>query len=133
MNDDKVFRLEVYPRITYENLEGKLVTEFEENDVLALLLANGTVFLNNHWWRKDFTEEQKQLFSINLNVNDIFGPCADAEEVLYNEFEDLYEHYEKDPDYGVVIWCAKKRKMLPRPRICNCIVEQGIWNLENLF
>ncbi len=130
------YAVELVLRVSYTGLDGNLKTDFEENDVLALLLSSGVVFLNNHWWEDDFTEAQKQLFSINVNVNDCFWPAADAEEIGYNELEDLFKHWEKDPDYGPVVFVAKKRKMMPRNRVLESIKQDGIWDLEiefNLF
>lgn len=123
----------LHPRVTYETLEHEIKTDFENSHALALLLAHEVVFINNHWWEKDYSEEQKRLFSINLIVNECFCYGSDAEEVFYDELEDLYNHYEKDPDYGIVVWCAKKRKTLPLPGICKWIKSRGIWNLENII
>jgi hypothetical protein len=128
---DQEYNINVSPWTTYTTAAGETKTEFEENDALALLLSHQVLFINNHWFEKEFSEHQKQLFSINLNVNDCFNYGADAEEVLYSEFEDLFKHYEKDPDYGPIVWCAKKRKMKPLPGICKWIAHHGIWNLDN--
>lgn len=131
LEEDPSYTVTLIPRITYTTLSGELKTEFEDNDVLALLLHEGIVFLNNHWWREDFTEEQKQLFSINVNVNDGFGyACADCEGIGYNELEDLFNYWEKDKDYGPLVFVAKKRKMLPLKSWCDKINKIGVWNIE---
>lgn len=130
LEEDPSYNVTLIPRITYMGLDGELKTDFEENDVLALLLSEGIVFLNNHWWREDFTEEQKQLFSISVNINDVFGPGADAEEIGYNELEELFNYWEKDPEYGPLIFVAKKRKMLPMKFWCDKINKIGVWNIE---
>jgi hypothetical protein len=82
---------------------------FDECKALAMLLNNEIVFINNHWWRNDWPEDAKKTFSINCNCNDIFAwACADAEEVEYDELQDLYDHVSKDPALGAAIWCIKK-------------------------
>lgn len=128
--EDPSYTVTLTPRMTYMGLDGEIKTDFEENDVLALFLSEGVIFINNHWWRKDFTEEQKQLFSINVNVNDVFGPGADAEEIGYNELEDLFNHWVKDKEYGPIVFVAKKRKMLPMKFWCDIINKLGVWNIE---
>lgn len=128
---NSTYKVILTPRFTYNTIDGNLKTDFEDNDALALLLSEEVVSINNHWWEKDFTEEQKQLFSINVNVNDCFYPGADAEEIGYNELEDLFNHWEKDKDYGPVVFVAKKRKMMPRIRVCEWILKAGIWDLKN--
>ena len=128
--EDPSYTVTLTPRMTYMGLDGEIKTDFEENDVLALFLSEGVIFINNHWWRKDFTEEQKQLFSINVNVNDVFGPGADAEEIGYNELEDLFNHWQKDSEYGPIVFVAKKRKMLPMKFWCDIINKLGVWNIE---
>jgi hypothetical protein len=128
--EDPSYTVTLTPRVTYTGLDGEIKTDFEVNDVLALLLSEGVIFVNDHWWRKDFNEEQKQLFSINVNVNDGFACCADCEEIGYNELEDLFNHWEKDFEYGPLVFVAKKRKMLPLKYWCGIINNLGIWNIE---
>jgi hypothetical protein len=104
---------------------------FEPEKALAYLLADEQVFLNTHWWKKEWSEEQKNLFSINVNCNDIFAwACSDAEEITYSDLEGLWWHYKLDPLFGTAVWCIKRRKQLPQPPVYRNIKEQGIWNLE---
>jgi hypothetical protein len=58
--------------------------------------------------------------------------AADAEEVLYSELEDLYEHYHKDPVWGTAIWCIKKRGFMPQKHVEMIIREAGVWNLDEM-
>jgi hypothetical protein len=117
------------PTFSYKSLDNKDVVKFQKDEALAILLAKQIVFTNDHWWEKEFNDRQKDLFSINLNVNDCFCHGADAEEVLYSELQSLYEHYEIDPLYGPLFWCAKKRKTRPFKNIC---VNMTAWNLEEI-
>ena len=107
--------------------------EFDENSALALLFLNEVIFPNDHWWRDDFFEEQKKLFSINMNCNDVFAwGCADAEELLFSELQDLYDHWDKDPYWGPAVWCCKKRKELPQKPAYDSIMARGVWNLGEM-
>ena len=128
--NDKVYKLHLTPHINYETSNGEIKTDFDDLAALALLMAEGVVFINNHWWEKEFSENQKRLFSINVNINDCFGPGSDAEEIMYDELEDFFNHWERDNINGVIIWVAKKRKMMPLPYICKWIKEKGIWDLQ---
>ena len=106
---------------------------FEENMALALLLINSVIFLNDHWWKKDWPEDAKAKTSLNVNCNDIFAwGCADAEEMDYEDLESLYDHYIKDPMFGSAVWCIKKRKQMPQPPVYKDIQKAGIWNLDEL-
>ena len=100
---------------------------------LAILLIKEIIFLNAYWWKKEWTEEQKRITAIFANVNDVFyWACADAEEVLYDEIEDLFEHWEKDNIHGPVVWACKKRNMLPQKPVYDSIMKGGIWNLDEM-
>jgi hypothetical protein len=106
---------------------------FESEKALAMLLNNEVVFLNNHWWEKEWPEEAKQTFSINCNCNDVFAwGCADAEEITYDELKDLYDHFVKDPQWGSAIWCIKKRKLMPQRPVLISIEKNGIWDLSSM-
>lgn len=117
---------------------------FDDNEALAHLLAKGQVFINNHWWMKEnelnedekhkaWPEEACRTFSINVNCNDVFAwGCADAEEMMEDELEDVYQHYHKDPSWGAAVWCIKKRGELPQKPVYNAIMKAGIWNLDEM-
>jgi hypothetical protein len=127
---------------------------FEKEQALALLLINEVVFLNSYWWkykklgkwiqdekrcemhvREDATwsEEESKIISLNVNCNDVFAwGCADAEELLYSEIQDLYDHWVKDPNWGAAVWCMKKRNELPQAPVYNMIQKSGIWDLDSM-
>jgi hypothetical protein len=102
-------------------------------DILAILLLERKIVINNHWWKKTWAEEHKQLFSIGVNCNDIFAwACADVEEVVFNELLDLWEFYKKDPNWGCDVWCMKKRNELPQKPVYDAIIANGIWDLDSM-
>lgn len=114
---------------------------FDANDALAHLLASGQVFINNHWWKGEkkylpqgvdpWPEAACNTFSINANCSDVFcWACADTEEVLFAELQDLYDHYLKDKTWGTAVWCIKKRNEMPQPPVYEAIMKCGIWDLD---
>jgi hypothetical protein len=129
--DDPVYKVHLYPHLTHETNKGEMKKEFDENEALALLLAKGVIFINNHWWEKEYSEQQKDLFSINVNLNDVFYPGADAEELCYSEFEDFFNCWENDPDFGVIKYMSKKRKILPSAQMIEYMKNCEVYNDED--
>lgn len=106
---------------------------FDEGKALAMLLNNEIVFINSHWWMDGWPKNAQKTFSINCNCNDIFAwGSADAEEVEYDELQDLYDHVIKDPVWGASIWCIKKRQMMPQAPVLRSIEKAGIWDLKSI-
>lgn len=105
-------------------------TEFEGSVALAHLLIEDVVFINDHWFEGSWDEKQKGLFGIYVNCNDTFFPASDAEEVVYNELENLYEHYEKDNIVGPLIWVAQKRKLWPWKRYTEQFKDSPAWKYD---
>jgi len=107
--------------------------EFEQELALSVLLLEKIVFINNFWWMKDWSKEQKSGFSINVNCNDVFAwGAADAENLEFEELEDLFKHYKKDKHWGSSVWCIKKRGYLPQKPVYEAIQKEGIWNLDEM-
>ena len=48
------------------------------------------------------------------------------------ELQDLYDHWEKDKEWGPAVWCIKKRKQLPQRPVLEAIERAGIWDLRSL-
>jgi hypothetical protein len=125
---------------------------FEPEKALAHMLLNEVIFINSHWWkfeqvgeagpdgwktipREDatWTKEESKIISVNVNCNDVFAwGCADAEELPYDEIENLYRMWVRDPSWGSAIWCMKQRKEMPQKPVEDRIRKAGIWNFEEL-
>lgn len=106
---------------------------FEPTEALAILLLEEVVFLNDHWWEKEWPEAAQKTISINVNVNDVFAwACGDAEGLDYSELESLYDHWVKDRTWGPAVWCCKKRNMMPQKPVAKAIKVAGIWDLESM-
>lgn len=107
--------------------------EFQKEEALALFLIKEIIFLNTNWYKETWTDDAKKSTVLCVNCNDVFAwGCADAEEININELEDLYNHFKKDPEYGHLIWCIKKRNMYPQEPVYKMIQNKGIWNLNDL-
>lgn len=94
---------------------------------LAHLILNGIVFCNDGWWYKEEGVQWKEgSISMHVNCNDVFAwGCADSEDLLYSEVNDLYDSWSKDPDWGVVLWCITKRKIKPQRAIEERLNKEG--------
>lgn len=96
MKDDYINEDPVYS--TYTNLNGELISEFEPDLALQYLLSNDILIVNNFWWKKEWPEDAQRMTSLSVNCSDTFSyACANAEELLYEELEELYQHVIKDP------------------------------------
>lgn len=106
---------------------------FEVEQAVALLLANGVIFLNTHWFEKQWTNKAQKTTGMYVNCNDVFAwASADGEEIFLNEIEDLYNFFIKDPSWGPVIWCIKKRNLMPQKPVYDIIKKEGIWDLDSM-
>lgn len=91
---------------------------------LAALLADKQVGL---------LATEQEGFEVFAVCNDIFAwALADLVIVPYNSLIDLYQHWRKDSDFGVAVWCIKKRKVMPQRPVAQAIQEQGIWDLGSM-
>jgi hypothetical protein len=107
--------------------------ELDVDIALAHLLINNIIFTNSYWAKKEWNKEDKDLIAVCVICNDIFAwGCADAEELPYDEIENLYEHWVKDPSWGSAVWCIKRRNELPQKPVYDMIMEEGIWDLDKL-
>lgn len=107
------------------------VVDAEASQMLAVLLIKEKAFLNDHWWEDDWPEAAKRMPSVNVSCNDVFmWGCADAETIAYRDIPAVYEHFEKDPDWGVDVWCIKHRGMMPQKPVYDRIKAGGIWDLD---
>lgn len=110
-------------------------TMFEENIALAILLLTNTVFLNSHWWMKSegWPEDAAETTSLNVNTNDVLAwGCADAYSMKYNDIQEVYEYWEKDPVNGTAVWYCKKMNMMPQPPVADSIRRAGVWDIDNM-
>lgn len=102
---------------------------FDEERALALLLINEVVFLNCHWWEKEWPEDARNRASINVNCNDIFvWGCADAETINHEDIEPLYRMWIADPEWGAAKWCAMRRQQQPQTPVIDLMKKAGAWD-----
>jgi hypothetical protein len=107
--------------------------KFEEDDALAHLLINGVIFLNSNWWKDEWSNEDRESISVNVQCNDIFmWGCSDAEGLPFDEIKNLYRMWRKDPDWGAAVWCMVQRKQMPQKPVEDIIRKASIWDLDSL-
>lgn len=103
----------------------------EPEKALAALLAAEQVFLNTNWNMKSWPEEARETLVVYANCNDVFmWGCADAEDVSYDQINEVFDHWVKDPAWGVAVWCIQRRGLMPQPPVERLIRCGGIWDLD---
>ena len=120
----------------WTDLNGNLIKEFEPSLALAYLLANDILIINDYWWKKDWPEDAKKMISFGVNCSDTFSyACADAEELLFSEIENLCLHVKADSTWGATVWCIKKRKIKPIEPIYQKLLQHELWkdDINDLF
>lgn len=125
----------VKPEIVYGYVEQPgLEPDIDVSLVLAILLLKEKIFLNDHWWIKEWPEEAKTKTSLNVVCSDVFSwGVADAETIDYKDIPEVFDYYLKDPEWGTQVFCIKRRKMKPQQPVYDEIVSKGIWNLDEIF
>lgn len=109
--------------------------QFEENAALAVLLLADVVFINNFWWKKEggWPQDACDKISLNVNTNDVLAwGCADAIEMDYDDLEEVYTYWEKDPYWGTAVWYCKKLNMMPQKPVADSIRKMGIWDIDSM-
>lgn len=106
---------------------------FESEPALAMLLINDVIILNSHWYEEKWPVEAQKTVLLGVNCSDTFAwGCSDAEGMTYDDIEDVYKHWLKDPVSGGDVWCMKKRRELPQEPVAKHIAKAGIWDLAAL-
>lgn len=105
----------------------------ESEDYLKVLLCDQVIFINNGWWLTEKGQWPKDHVTLHVNCNDIFAwGCADTEDILHGELEDLYNMHVKDPIWGAAAWCIKRRKQMPQAPVAKKMKKAG-YNLKELI
>lgn len=104
--------------------------ETSQDDILKILLIKDIVFINTPHWDDDLPKEKRnQYVAMSVNVNDVFGPMADAEGVTYHELPELMTYcLQFGFGKGPVYWAVTKRRCLPwiRPNRNNHGYDQAL-------
>lgn len=108
-------------------------TIFERKGALALMLLNGVLHMNNHWWEEDWPKEARETLFLGADCSDVFAwGCSDSEGVGYTDIEPLHRAWRKDPVWGPSVWSMIKRREMPQGPVEKRIREAGIWDLDAL-
>lgn len=92
-------------RTYYYNIDGKLVPD--EESMAAYLIDEGVLFVNS----RDYKDKMSSGHTLVLfiNINDVFGPGADAEDVTYEELPKVYDLYQEKGYQGIIEFVGQKR------------------------
>ena len=108
------------------DIDGKQVPN--EEAMLSRLLDENILFCNSRKFQEpDSNEIREETIVLFINCNDIFAPAADAECLTLSELPDLFRRYQKVEDWAVCQFVGLKRKMQPRRRIRDRMIEEGAW------
>lgn len=123
----------------YSISENPLLIRYEDGEpveetMLAILLVNDEIVINNFWWKKDWPKEaQEKATSLAVICNDVFAwGASDCQSMTVFDIPSVFEYWEKDPTWGTAVWCIKKRNMLPQKPVYEAIQNAGIWDLDVL-
>lgn len=106
---------------------------FEPAKALALLLINEAVHLNSHHWRDDWPKDARRTFHIGVDCSDVFAwGCSDSEDAAYDDLEDIYRHWLRDPRWGPAVWCMIRRREMPQGPVEQRIRKAGVWDVDAL-
>jgi hypothetical protein len=104
---------------------------FDTEEAVAQLLKEGTLFLNTRDYKGTMPvidEAGGRTMVVFINCNDVFGPCADADDITLEEVEALYKEMVKYPKSGSTRWICFKRNMKPWSRKVARMKESGEWD-----
>jgi hypothetical protein len=120
-------------RTYYYYIDGKKIQN--EEAMASALLDENILFLNNfHFLGHDNKTIQPKTLTLFVNVNDIFGPGSDAEEITCAELPILFGLWREMGDSGVIKWACLKRNIKPRRRMIEHLKKNKHWDevLESL-
>lgn len=106
---------------------------FEADRALALLLINEAVSLNSHHWMDAWPKDARATVHLGVNCSDVFAwGCADSEDAVHADLEDVYRHWARDPIWGCAVWSMIRRQQMPQRPVERDIRAAGIWDLDAL-
>lgn len=103
--------------------------EFDEELAVKQLVEAGV--LDQPFFVK--TSDGRSVLTLGINTNDMFYFAVSDLQIVENEYElqSLYREFERDPNYGVVIWLSRKECIQPCKR---CYIDPmklaGAWTDE---
>jgi len=100
----------------------------DEHVMLAALIMADVVFINSHWWRKDWPQDAQKTTALCVDCSDVFlWGAADAEDLLHDEIEGLYDEWLANREWGPSLWCIKKRGRDPQKPVMDAMTRAGVW------
>lgn len=114
--------------------DGKGNLYFDEEEALAVLLKEGVLGANSRDYLFD-GEKCGHTVVLFVICSDLFAwGTADAENIAFDEIEDLYRAWFKNEKWGPAKWCCKKRNEKPQKPVADNMKRDGVWDefMDNL-
>lgn len=102
------------------------IDDLEEDDIIQVLLAEGKIFI----YPISVGIASKGEWKVGANANDVFAwNLPQSVDINPKELMEVFNHWLKDPEYGVKVWCILKEGMMPQGRFATRLKDRGIWDL----
>jgi len=133
MIDDKEYINQLKNEVSKWTIEGL----DETDDKIKILFLDDQVFFNSRWHEEKELPHKYKKYSkyavMFVNCSDVFAwGFADAQDIYYDEIDDLYQQYSLNAEYGSSVWSIKKRGMMPQKPMYDQIMSLNIWNLDDM-
>jgi hypothetical protein len=107
--------------------------EVQTDAALAIMLLNEAVFTCPVRTASDKEGEDPTGTFLFVTCNDVFmWGCSDLEEMRHDQIAKVYDHWERDPQWGTAVWCMIQRRQLPQRPVLERIRKAGIWDVDAL-
>lgn len=57
---------------------------------------------------------------------------SDSEGMGFDDIEQVYRYFVKDPKWGIAVWCMIRRKQMPQKPVEMAIRVDGVWDLSKI-
>lgn len=107
--------------------------EVQTDAALAIMLLNEAVFTCPVHAASDQEGEVPTATLLFVTCNDVFmWGCSDLEEMRHDQIAEVYDLWEKDPQWGTAIWCMIQRRELPQRPVLERIRKTEVWDVDAL-
>ena len=101
--------------------------DIEIDDIMQVLLAEAKIYVYSEPIRLN---HQGRAWRIAASANDVFAwNLPESFDIEPDELRGVFLYWQKDPEYGVKVWCIIKMGMMPQAKFAQRLIERGIWDL----
>ena len=102
--------------------------DIEIDDIMQVLLAEGKIYVYSEPLQMS---KPGRTWRIAAGANDVFAwNLPESFDIEPDELHGAFLYWQKDPEYGIKVWCIVKMGMMPQARFVQRLVERGIWDLS---